>query len=1366
MAIIKYPAGSLGAVQEGEERLLKYLEVNLPDCHYIIPYLSLTYTNPRNNQVQILEYDILVVSPHGIFNIENKDWGGRLEGDDRYWYVNGKERRNPHITTKWKTGVLASKLKAQNRSWGKAWIQTMVTLSNIYQTKQNIWGDTQQLTFLLEDDLTNFIDDSNYINKDHDEIEDIQLAIVDFLVGAHAGVAKSEKTKVLEFNILETLEQKENYTEYLGKPSGVSSSIRFRIKEYALSLMNLPLEERKKQKNIIQNQYKALNKIKSNPFILNVAFRMDDESHTFYEISEFLDENTLQSELQRKTFTQEEKWKIIDEVISATFAAHQANVFHRDINPVNIFLTNGYAALGNFGKSYFFDHHHEGYSVMLSVSENNIGPYQAQELLAGDAGRYTDVYSIGILIYKLFTDKLPIEDPIQLRKIGGKLPKEKLPTSLNPQLPEWLDELCMHTIRSNSDDRWDNLATLRGFIQNNLQEDQTSSQPVEQPFPARDLEAFELQELKPGSSILEYTLIDELGSGGFSRVFSVQRRLSSGLYAMKVYNESVDAQSVKNEYDALSELNHENIVRFEWNGLLPNGHFFTLMEYIEGENMKNYSHGDLRLPLRKVYQLAESILSALVAMQDRPEPIYHRDIKPNNIIWEKGERFVLIDFNVASAASLNDNNWVGTNPYIAPDLAETTTLVNWDTSADTFALGITLYELVCKYYPWKHRMPLSDTAPINPKEFNDKISDEFSEFLLRAIQPFKTHRFFSAQQMLDALREIGVNGLFKAEEKTTPVVVKEYDEHIVDYINSLFSQSKYGNIGTRARQEIHPFDEATYTETFLDKKLIPAILDGSFKLVIITGNAGDGKTALIKNIEHKAKQAKTLGHNNGATFIIQGIPFISNYDGSQDQADRANDEVLDEFFKPFDGVSSFHNTKEGRIIAINEGRLVDFLQASSQYKSLADVISNYFAKRGEEPLPEGVLIINLNLRSVTTSKENQDKDERQDSILRQQVRKLVQPELWTACEGCSEANHCFIKYNVESLRDSAAGEEVISRLEMMVHAASLKRAFHITMRDLRSFLAYLITRDHSCKDIAQAYVETESNPYEYYKNFYFNISDLSADDRGNEDRLIELVRSLDVAQVPLPGYDRDLYFEPHSPNNYISFESRSFDLIDLFNSQKELLPAYQQQVDVVSKIKDWHNLFSRHQYFEGVITYQKRLPYHSINDFNELLKNPQHNEAIQATLKGLAKAIALNEGCDQEAFYEDKLILSSSHVRDPFSHSFRLFPLSDFELKVNNAEALADYLEYQPDNLILQHKRESHIKLNITLDLFEMLQYIQKGFTPSVNDIKGQFVELEIFKNLLENLDYSEVIITRDNREFYSITKKENLSLHLEKLEI
>ena len=61
----------------------------------------------------------------------------------------------------------------------------------------------------------------------------------------------------------------------------------------------------------------------------------------------------------------------------------------------------------------------------------------------------------------------------------------------------------------------------------------------------------------------------------------------------------------------------------------------------------------------------------------------------------------------------------------------------------------------------------------------------------------------------------------------------------VDAFLTIYSQSERSTGGTRG------YDPETYVETKLDHNLIPRILDAKTKLVILTGNAGDGKTAFI-----------------------------------------------------------------------------------------------------------------------------------------------------------------------------------------------------------------------------------------------------------------------------------------------------------------------------------------------------------------------------------------------------------------------------------------------------------------------------------------------------------------------------------------
>jgi hypothetical protein len=108
--------------------------------------------------------------------------------------------------------------------------------------------------------------------------------------------------------------------------------------------------------------------------------------------------------------------------------------------------------------------------------------------------------------------------------------------------------------------------------------------------------------------------------------------------------------------------------------------------------------------------------------------------------------------------------------------------------------------------------------------------------------------------------------------------------------------------------------------------------------------------------------------------------------------------------------------------------------------------------------------------------------------------------------------------------------------------------------------------------------------------------------------------------------------------------------------------------------------------------------------------------------------------------------------------------LNDFELYVNRTDHLTKYIEYESDSFTFRHKEDTFIQLTVSLDLFEMLQFIQNGFSPSANDLRGRFIELQIFKNLLEARTYKEILVTKNNRKFTVVRLDTNNTIIIEPL--
>lgn len=1368
MAKVVYPKHMEGGPNAGEKRLIDFLKERLPDNYYIVPNGEYAIKSPQG-MVNYWEYDCIVVAPHAIYHIENKDWGGALIGDDFAWFINGVERKNPYKGATLKSKLLAGKLGSKNPDWRKARVFTVITLSNPTQSKFGLdpHCDCYDQVFQLNNILIEFLKDHEKANKAPDYIAAYQKDIVEYLSGESSVKQMSKKTEILNYKILETLQKTETFTEYLCQPKFFVDK-RYKVREYALDFPDKSSAELETMRNRAANASYAQSKMSHCPYIITSQCQFNDEQTAFYEISEYMDECTLRARLRQKTFTQLEKIGIILNVAAALSEAHSKQVFHRDVCPENIYiLANGTAVLANFGHSWFVEHTDMHFTVGSSLSSEENSPYSPPEFKDEDVSAASDLYSLGVIIYELMTGKLPFESTLKFRLSGGVLTDDKLPSRVESDLPEWLDEIVKHTIVADMDNRWNDINKVVAAIQQGVISSSASNGGVAVVNEHTEGE-INLADLKPGDSVTsELILYEELGHGAFGRVFKAKHTLQNKFYAMKIFDRDVSASETINEFEALENLSHENIVKFTYNGRTKHGLFYTLMELLDGDNLRDYVTGSLRLPAKEVYKMAEGILKALVYMQGKVPPIFHRDIKPNNIVWDRRSRFVLIDFNISTTTE--DKTFSGTLPYMAPDLILSSQKIDWDCSADTFALGVTMYELLTQTYPWAGSDPCPKTgiAPTDIRKYNDKISDEFAAFVMKSIVTDRNGRFKNAVDMLQALETIGESGILRSSPEVVNTVTQKDSVDIVDYINSLYSQSKHGNSGTRAGSKSSELDRLTYTETKLDKELIADIEALKYKLIIITGNAGDGKTAFIRHIEDRGQYRQAFTNRNGSTFQLNGLQFQSNYDGSQDEEDRANNDVLNEFFAPFFGLEDYTGAAEGRIIAINEGRLMDFLNTQSQLSVLNKNIEDFFYNEGHTELLPGLMVINLNLRSVTAG------DKQNPSLLSQQVKKLTNKELWTKCQGCPIADKCFIKYNVDTFQDSSAGDEVIERLEWLMRAIVYKRELHITMRDLRSFIAFMLTRDFSCDQVKKLveYVRTEDMLEYYWLHYYFNITAPQAYVASyfplptNEscDRLIKMLRETDIAMVALPAFDRDLYYSDKRDENYLIFGDRQQSLLKEFNDRNEKLPGWEVNPDTSLWITRRHQSFIRHQYFEGKFDYKRRLPYRFIDRFCGLMKETG-SENLAETKHSIAVAISASEGCDNAALTKGYLLLASNHVGDKISKSYRRFNLDDFELYVNRTDHLTNYIEYESDSFIFRHKVDTFIQLTVSLDLYEMLQYIKDGFTPSVNDLKGKFIELQIFKNLLESKTYDEILVTKNNKKFSVIRLDDKKHIVIEPL--
>jgi serine/threonine protein kinase len=200
-------------------------------------------------------------------------------------------------------------------------------------------------------------------------------------------------------------------------------------------------------------------------------------------------------------------------------------------------------------------------------------------------------------------------------------------------------------------------------------------------------------------------LIDEVGGGGFKKVFRVE---SGGeTFALKVLKE--ETPRTARECQAMLRCDHPNIARLlRYDTHEFNGHCyeFLLEEYLGGGSLLDRLESGVPLRLDEIFTLGRDLIDALAHLNALQ--LVHRDIKPHNIMYRDDRRTpVLSDFGLVrdlSASSLTQTALMhgpGTPLFASPEqLNNQKDVINW--RSDQFSLGVTLCVSALGVHPYQY----------------------------------------------------------------------------------------------------------------------------------------------------------------------------------------------------------------------------------------------------------------------------------------------------------------------------------------------------------------------------------------------------------------------------------------------------------------------------------------------------------------------------------------------------------------------------------------------------------------------------------------------------------------------------------------
>lgn len=262
--------------------------------------------------------------------------------------------------------------------------------------------------------------------------------------------------------------------------------------------------------------------------------------------------------------------------------------------------------------------------------------------------------------------------------------------------------------------------------------------------------------LAPGTILNNrYRIVSILGQGGMGSVYQAMDENLGISVAVKenLFLTDEYARQFQREANILASLRHPNLPRVGDYFTIPGQGQYLIMDYIDGEDLRQRIERLGTLPEDEVILIGIAICDALHYLHTRTPPIIHRDIKPGNIKITPEGQIALVDFGLAKVMSGNQQTTTGaramTPGYSPPEQYGTAPT---DPRTDIYSLGATLYACLTGTIPEDGLSRATGKAELTPvREFAPKTSRKLAAVIEKALEIDPQDRYQSALEFKQAL---------------------------------------------------------------------------------------------------------------------------------------------------------------------------------------------------------------------------------------------------------------------------------------------------------------------------------------------------------------------------------------------------------------------------------------------------------------------------------------------------------------------------------------------------------------------------------------------------------------------------------------
>lgn len=285
--------------------------------------------------------------------------------------------------------------------------------------------------------------------------------------------------------------------------------------------------------------------------------------------------------------------------------------------------------------------------------------------------------------------------------------------------------------------------------------------------------------LPPGAVLRgSYVIEDVIGEGGMGVVYRCHHKSLGTRYALKVLDPKLARMDVLRrrflaEARIQAEVVHPHIVHVmdvidsDKDGGIP-GILAIVMEYVDGDALD-------RILERSTLSVFDAVSSTLVILDAigfaHHKGIIHRDLKPSNIMVSRAESREMLyrgvkvmDFGIAKLLREDEQRTVtgakmGTPRYMAPEQIENARDV--DERTDLYAIGLTLYELLCGRTPFESYKEFEllkaqmSMKPPSMRTYRGDIPDRLEAIVMKSLEKDRANRYPNAESFQRALLSLG-----------------------------------------------------------------------------------------------------------------------------------------------------------------------------------------------------------------------------------------------------------------------------------------------------------------------------------------------------------------------------------------------------------------------------------------------------------------------------------------------------------------------------------------------------------------------------------------------------------------------------------